>query len=535
MICYHYYMKLAGKLTQIINGKIAALVGITVSVGAFLALTITRLTGSSIWFDESYSAYLMRYNFADLTHYTAVDVHPPFYYYLLKIWTSIFDSSIASIRSMSVFGGVIALILLFILIKKLFNQKSALLATFLVAISPMFVRYGIEARMYMTVAAIVLAACLVYLQALKTNRWRDWLIYGLLVCLGMYTHYFTITIWLTLWLHRFIYLYSQRQRGWRLIKNYFSRKWLLAHILAIALFLPWIPIAYSQFTGVSQGFWIPAVTINTPGDMWADIMMYLEGWRADGWLSVALLLAFILILGNIIATYRHSDNNKQRGIVFLATVALCPIILLMVLSSYPFKSVFVDRYLMPSVITAVALIGVAIAYNKNKLVSGITLALVLACFSYGIYNVYHYGNYNRYGHGDDKVTLTGDLINKIQQYGQSGIPIISISSYGYYEAAAYDSPAHPVYYLYSDVKDSNIGSLQMLRDNKFNRAIKNVDQFTHKYDYVWLVGSTKDENVAVPTDGDQSDWQKIKTISLTDPISGVNYYKATLYKIKHSK
>ena len=38
----------------------------------------------SIWYDESYSAYLTHFDFAGIWKYTAADVHPPLYYSCLK-------------------------------------------------------------------------------------------------------------------------------------------------------------------------------------------------------------------------------------------------------------------------------------------------------------------------------------------------------------------------------------------------------------------------------------------------------------------
>ena len=114
---YNTYMKQVRKILKscgdFFNSKWGGVVALVAAIGAFLALTLTRLTTASIWFDEAYSAYLTRYNLADLTHYTAIDVHPPLYYYLLKGWTNLFGNSVAAYRSLSVVLGVIALVLIY--------------------------------------------------------------------------------------------------------------------------------------------------------------------------------------------------------------------------------------------------------------------------------------------------------------------------------------------------------------------------------------------------------------------------------------
>ena len=104
------------RIQNLSGSRLAGGVILLVSIGIFLALTLTRLTASSIWFDEAFSAYIIRFDWADLTHYTAIDVHPPLYYYLLKLWSLLFGSSLASLRAMSVFLGVVAIILLYFLV-----------------------------------------------------------------------------------------------------------------------------------------------------------------------------------------------------------------------------------------------------------------------------------------------------------------------------------------------------------------------------------------------------------------------------------
>ena len=54
-------------------------------VAGFLAIVLPTLAAASIWFDEAFSAYIIRYDFAKIWHFTSVDVHPPLYYFALKI------------------------------------------------------------------------------------------------------------------------------------------------------------------------------------------------------------------------------------------------------------------------------------------------------------------------------------------------------------------------------------------------------------------------------------------------------------------
>lgn len=520
-----------GRFFDSVAGSRVALIG---SIGVFLALTITRLTASSIWFDEAFGAYLVKFNLVDIVSYTAQDVHPPLYYFALKLWTSLFGTSAVAFRSLSIVFGVLTIILLFILIKKLFNRRTAALSVFLLAVSPLFVRYGIEARMYTMVTTIALAAILAFWRTLQDNRWRDYIIYGLLITAGMYTHYFTIVIWLSLWLVRLVYLWLQPLRGRKLARSFFSVKWLAAHALAIVLFLPWVPTVLHQLGGISSGFWITSITANTPVDFLTELLYYTESKVTADWLAVVMWLVVVLVVILAVRYYRQLvDKSAKQSFWLVAILAIGPAVLLMLLSLPPFHPSFVDRYVLISVVFLSTLLAVLLANTSrqhSQSTSWIKVALVLllaySC-RYGLGQVYRLGNYNKTNVAS---IMTGEVMAQIQASDQHDTPIISTSPYGYYEANFYDSATHPTYYLWRDVADSQIGSLAMLKDNRFGRAVRDVNQFMDEHDQVWVIGTSDQSAIAAPFGANH--WQPVRTITVTDPVTGSQQNKATLYKKK---
>ncbi|MCK4588787.1 glycosyl transferase family 39, partial [Candidatus Woesebacteria bacterium] len=61
----------------------------------------------SFWLDEATSALVARdMSFAQiLSQFSPADFHPPFYYFLLKIWTATFGVSEVGARSLSIIVG----------------------------------------------------------------------------------------------------------------------------------------------------------------------------------------------------------------------------------------------------------------------------------------------------------------------------------------------------------------------------------------------------------------------------------------------
>ena len=94
-----------------------------VAAAVFALLACLNLR-TAIWYDEAYSAYSIRGNFAQIWNMTSIDVHPPFYYFCLKVWSLIFGTSDIALRSMSVFFAAMGIVLAYFLL--LFNNSSSI-------------------------------------------------------------------------------------------------------------------------------------------------------------------------------------------------------------------------------------------------------------------------------------------------------------------------------------------------------------------------------------------------------------------------
>lgn len=259
------------------------------TVYAILALgTITKF---SIWFDEAFSAYITRFDFWQIAVYTAHDVQPPLYYWLLKIWSLVFGSSELALRSLSVVLGGAAVVFAYLLVRRLFNKYAGLLAIFFMVLSPLFIRYSQEARMYMLVVAIALAATYALVVALQTKQKKACVWYGVLVALGMWVHYLTALVWLA---HVVWHAFDVWQRGqkWKQFKKvFFAKEWMSAYGLAALLYLPWIPAFLLQTVIVQvAGFWIPPITAETLPNFISNVFLFREIDSVASWFSLWLLL-----------------------------------------------------------------------------------------------------------------------------------------------------------------------------------------------------------------------------------------------------
>lgn len=229
------------------------------------------LDSQSLWADEGNSAALAARSLARITQDAANDIHPPLYYWLLHLWTGIFGHSEAGLRSLSAALGVLLVMTIAELGRRIFHNVAGLTAGLVAAIAPFQVYYSQEARMYMLVALEGALAMLLLWWLLGQEDHRlpctatpsrriRWLPFSgqllvLVWTLGLYTHYaFPLIIALSSGLYG-VWLIATRGRGCVGVR---AVRWALLLVLTLGMYAPWLGVAVRQL-----GAW-PAPA-NLPG------------------------------------------------------------------------------------------------------------------------------------------------------------------------------------------------------------------------------------------------------------------------------
>ena len=140
--------------------------------------------------DEGVSYFISKQSLDSLVKLTANDVHPPLYYFFLHYWMQFFVPTEFSLRVPSFLFGLIILYILFFVL--LFSLKNKILSYFLVlvvGISPEFIRYQQEARMYTLLPLELLLVFVLYVKWTKNDYPIKYFIPLLLVSeCALYTH-----------------------------------------------------------------------------------------------------------------------------------------------------------------------------------------------------------------------------------------------------------------------------------------------------------------------------------------------------------
>ncbi len=271
-------------------------------------LRFYRLDGSSLWSDEGNTWALIGRDWATIARHAAADIHPPGYYWLLKVWSLVAGSDAAGMRSLSASAGVLLVAATYGVARRLLRSEGrggenpgtllALTAAWVAALNPLQVYYSQEARMYMLLALWgvgLLWALVAWMQreAQAANLRRGvtapvvWFV--LLGALGLWTHY---SFPILLAAAGLAYLWHWRgllQAGRD--ATYALSRYVAANAAVVALFSPWLPTAVERVlnwpkggvgVGPSEGLRLTLQTL-TAGplrDLPAPLWPWLAGFAA---------------------------------------------------------------------------------------------------------------------------------------------------------------------------------------------------------------------------------------------------------------
>ena len=242
--------------------------GIALLTLAAFALRLYRLDAQSLWYDEGVTAEIARRGIAELTRWTADDIQPPLYYYVVALWGQVAGWSEWSLRFPSVFFGVLTVPLLAVVTIALTRRRLAgLLAASLAAFHPLLLYYSQEARMYSMLTALGVLLGYLVIQGEATTRRRGlyWAIYVAVASAAVYTHYFAFFLLLALATAYFTDQLFILPRTRALpadadadLPSTLSRRPLLgfviANLIVLLLYLPWITALVTRFS-VDSSYW----------------------------------------------------------------------------------------------------------------------------------------------------------------------------------------------------------------------------------------------------------------------------------------
>jgi mannosyltransferase len=351
-----------------------------VALGLFLR--IYRIDHLSLWSDEAFSVEVSRLS-VNMMNGMLVRAfsHPPLSFYALHAWFMVFGFGDVQARLLSVAFGALAIVMIYLLARYMFDRRVAFLSALLLTVSQLGVMYSQEARPYAQLLFFVLCSLYLFVMALREHRALAWWAFILSAILTVYTHYYGAFVVAFLFLYGV--LYGRRYA--------LPATWLLGGaVLIVVSYVPWLATGVVRYalsspetTRPQQPPWF-AVTRRTLMDtmsMFNNSRMASLLWPAPRWalLTGGLLftLPALLALKSLLLKPKHSTERSHRDhVLLLAILWLYPLFVIIALSSV-FRVEYDTRLVFFCIVPYYILVALGISKLRSRSLQHLVLTAIM--------------------------------------------------------------------------------------------------------------------------------------------------------------
>ena len=362
-----------------------------------LIRSITLSLTTDIWYDELFTMEFATRPVKELISLTARDVHPPFYYMIVRFFILLCDAvglvgdgpmqlqveSVAKIVSIIPF--FILIIYALTTIRKRFGMTAAGMFSFAIITMPEMPEYTTEIRMYSWALLFVTMALLHgfnLLESIMGKGSKGWDIpNGLMLWLSTtaaaYTHYYAafsigiiygiLIVWMLVY-----YMRVARKKTDGNISLKACAMLIVAANLTIASYIPWASVVLSQVGAVKANYWIQPVGLRSFG---SAVKYLFKGYFGNDIVAVVtavLLFALVafLFVRTVITLIR--EKEKKDALTVFAFMVLPLVVLVGLAASILIRPVFVNRYMLPAygcfwlAISIMASVEIDRVYKREK-------------------------------------------------------------------------------------------------------------------------------------------------------------------------
>ena len=279
-----------------------------------IALRLFRLNHQSLWLDEigegSVASTPFPRFFSEVRYGAGA---APLDYLAVKFMLALFGHGTTATRLWAFLCGSLVIFLTYRVGLEFFKSAAVgLIAAFMVSVSAFLIFYAQEARFYSLAALLGLLNLWAFNRAFTRDRRIDWIIFGLVVALGLYGHYFLAALVTTEGVFLVAYwLWLAARAHWarttmRRAAGQVGR-FLAASIAGIVVFVPWLLFAAG---GTLNWGWPPPPPLDLARmHQIAVVLLALAplnsspSWNPVAWARTDVVL-ILAVLGLVVALVR---------------------------------------------------------------------------------------------------------------------------------------------------------------------------------------------------------------------------------------
>ncbi len=354
------------------------------------AIRVAYIDQKNLWFDEVFSWHISISSFYEIIVRTTNDIHPPLYYFILKIWNFFFGDSVFSMRLLSAIFTSFAAFFIYGVSKRFMRPSVAFIPLILYCISPLNLFYSQEARMSGMNLLFNIAALYYFILILENEysirkliRTPTLYLFIFFESAAIYTHYFSFFIFAA----QLVYLVIHFKND---IRAY--RPFAIAYSAVITIYLIWIPaliehVKRGQAWRQKQNF---LQASNELLNFMKDISMGLYYYYTDLKLVQVLTwyLSLLTILLVILAFRKSKDDSKINYSRLIGLALVVPLILAFIISFN--QRIEFYRYLSILVPYICIMMVYLLDKIRIKAIAAVLLVLFASVNVFGMYNHYKF-------------------------------------------------------------------------------------------------------------------------------------------------
>jgi 4-amino-4-deoxy-L-arabinose transferase-like glycosyltransferase len=337
------------------------------------ALRVYRLDYQDLRGDEAATWVYSIRSYAELLEIWKVDSHPPLYYSVMHEWFRVAGTTVFAIRYVSVVGSLLLVASLIALARKLVDARTGIVVGVLIAINPYDIYYAQDARPYPLATWLGVLSTLILWQALCHRRWRDWLIYGGLIAVLAYTHYYFFIIVAFQALFVAWDAWQRRTIPWQ---------YAVVGAMAGMLYLPWLVYNWDLVRNY-RGY---VESANLIASLGRPLLAFAGGQLLSppiSWVNGAILWP-LLGLGTVglwhVNPPARTADYRRKALWLVVLYLIVPLLVVFFVSR--FRPIFSERYLALASPAFFLLIGAGLTWSLCRLRTWLRVGSAVAAIAF---------------------------------------------------------------------------------------------------------------------------------------------------------
>ncbi|MFP9115057.1 glycosyltransferase family 39 protein [Flavobacterium sp. RHBU_3] len=340
-------------------------------------LRFFRLDYQSLWMDEIFTLNITDPSLNTKEFLNAIETtegFPYLYYFFLRAFYTVAGYSAAVARIPSAIAGVLAIYVIYLLVKEIYNKQAGIIAALLLAINEFGIHYSQEARSYnlyllATLFSFYRLSIFIKKPDFKTTMW--YAISGILLlnlsffgAINFFSQYVVLVV---------IYMYSAN-----IERKKISRYGLIAGVISVAFFLPNYRILKKMFS--VKSFWIGPPQQDSLKNIFCEIF---GGFELEYFVILLLIIYYFVFLfrkGQEILDKTKIIKDQDVFSAILLSSWFVIFVLIMLIKSYIGPSLLISRYFISIVpvfiiVVAISISNINIKFLRNGVLSVLTLLI----------------------------------------------------------------------------------------------------------------------------------------------------------------